>query len=122
MSDCGADACALGKLTYVEQSTGDKAYLSGFDPAKVPPKEVAIVTGLIKVLTLPSQIPVILRIHQAPYNPDSPITLLSEHQIREHGYIIDSVAKKHRTGFDTYGTQTFYLNEVVSIPFEDRGD
>ena len=121
LSDCGADACVLGKLTYVEACTGEKAYLSGFDPAKVPPKEVSIVTGLIKVLTSPQQIPVILRVHQAPYNPDSPITLLSEYQIREHGYVIDSVAKKHRTGFKAYGTQTFYLNEVVSIPFEDRG-
>jgi hypothetical protein len=46
---------------------------------------------------------------------------LSEYQIREFGYIIDSVARKHRTLHGGYGTQTFYLREGVHLEFTDRG-
>ncbi len=62
-----------------------------------------------------------MKINEAAYNTGSPITLLSEYQIRENEYIVDSVATKHRTSLDTYGTQRIILNEVICIPFEDRG-
>ena len=65
-------------------------------------------------------LPVILKINEAPYNPTSPITLLSEYQIREYGLIIDSVAQKHYSAPDTRGKQMFQVNNWVHINFEDR--
>ncbi len=50
-------------------------------------------------------IPVLLKLNEAVYNAGSPVTLLSEYQIRDRGYTIDSVATKHRTCFNTYGIQ-----------------
>ena len=46
-------------------------------------------------------VPVLLKINEAGYNAGSPITLLSEYQVREHGYIVDSVATKHKTSLDS---------------------
>ena len=66
-------------------------------------------------------IPIILKVNEAPYNPSSPITLLSEYQIREYGLIIDSVAKKHYSAPDTKGKQLFQVNKWVHINYEDRG-
>ena len=54
--------------------------------------------------------PVLLKIHETPYNKNCPITLLSEYQIREYGLIIDSVARKHKTSYGQYGTQRFEVN------------
>jgi hypothetical protein len=82
--------------------------------------KVPIVTGLIKVKAQ-NDIPVFLKINEAPFNSDSPVTLLSEYQVREFGYIIDSVATKHEISPGTYGTQRFILNDVIYLPFEDRG-
>ena len=47
--------------------------------------------------------------------------MLSEYQIRENGYIVDSVATKHKTSIDTVETQRIVLNDVIHLPFEDRG-
>lgn len=65
---------------------------------QIPPgkEKIPIVTALIKVKSSSmDNYPILLKINEAPYNPLSPITLLSEYQIREHGLVIDSVAKKH---------------------------
>ena len=65
---------------------------------------------------------VLLKINEAPINPHSNITLLSECQVREHGFICDSVASKHRINSKgDKGTQGLVLNEDVWIPFVDRG-
>ena len=66
-------------------------------------------------------VPVVLRINEAPYNHGSPITLISEYQVREHGVIIDSVSKRHMTAAFPLGTQQMILSSLLSIPFEDRG-
>ena len=55
------------------------------------------------------------------YNVDSPTTLLSEYQIRENGFICNSVAKKHKASQDSNGKQRLELSEHVNIPFVDRG-
>ena len=81
-----------------------------------------IVSALIKVQ--PSNvdnIPILLKVNEAPDTPDSPITLLSEYQIREYGLVIDSVAKKHLSSHGQYGTQHFQVNPWVHMNFEDRG-
>src|SRR5687768_18524090 len=57
-----------------------------------------------------------MKLHQL-----SPITLLSEHQIREHGLVIDSVAKKHKSASGNQGTQRFHISQDLHIDFEDRG-
>jgi hypothetical protein len=47
--------------------------------------------------------------------------LLSEYQIREHGYVFDSVAKKYHSVNGQYGTQTFYLGNNLEVNLVDRG-
>ena len=96
ISDGGADSCVLGNMAKVLEYTGRHANLVGYDPKTTRTDKVPIVTALIKAN--PSsigQLPVLLKVHEAPYNALSPITLLSKYQIREYGLIIDSVAKKH---------------------------
>ena len=119
ISDGGADSCVLGTNAVVTEYTGRFARLVGYDPKTTKSNRIPIVTGYIKAKAQ-NGIPVLLKINEAPYNKDSPITLLSEYQIRENKYVIDSVAKKHRTAHG-YGTQRFQLNDCVNIPFEDRG-
>ena len=63
----------------------------------------------------------LLKVHEAPYNPQSPITLLSEYQIREYGLVVDSVARKHKSAHGMSGTQSFQLDNGGYIFFEDRG-
>ena len=49
------------------------------------------------------------------------MTLLSEYQIREYGYVIDSIATKYLKSATEQGTQCFTLSNDVHIPFKDRG-
>ena len=62
-----------------------------------------------------------LVVHEAVFNPESPTTLLSEYQVREHGKIIDSVARKHLKAAGTHGTQRFDVDDDCHIDFVDRG-
>jgi len=122
VSDSGADATILGSSAKVISYSGRKAIISGYDPNNTKSGQVPIVTALLKVRTnTPGQVPILLRVHEAPYLENSPITLLSEYQIREHGLVIDSVATKHRTIQGGYGTQSFYVTKELTIPFEDGG-
>ena len=68
-----------------------------------------------------NNIPVLLKINEAVYNKGSPITLLSEYQIRENGFVLDSVAEKHMKAPGVPGSQHLVLNDVLHIPFVDRG-
>ena len=96
ISDGGADCCILGRMAKVLDYTGRHANLVGYDPRTTRTDRVPIVTALIKARSnVIGQIPVLLKVNQAPLNKNSPITLLSEYQIREYGLIIDSVAQKH---------------------------
>ena len=121
IADGGADSSVVGRNSHIESHTGRHAHLVGFDPLNQVPTKVPIVTALVKAICSFRDYPVVLRIHEAPYNHDSPVTLLSEYQLREHGTVVDSVAKKHKHVNGTHGTQQLYLNDVVSINFEDRG-
>ena len=103
--------------------TGRYANLVGYDPETTRTEKVPIVSAYIKVRS--SSIgnhPVFLKVHEAPYNPQSPITLLSEYQIREYGLVVDSVARKHKSAHGKSGTQSFHLDNGVYINFKDRGD
>ena len=39
----------------------------------------------------------------------------------EHGYIVDSVAAKYQKSAGELGIQHLFLNDVLHLPFEDRG-
>ena len=78
ISDGGADSCIVGKYAKVESYTGKTANLVGYNPEKTKTLNVPIVTVLIKVMTS-SGIPILLRLHEAPLNQDSSITLISEY-------------------------------------------
>ena len=120
IADGGADCCITGLNARIVHYTGRNATLIGYDPATTKSEKTPIVTADLKVMAH-NGIPVILRIHETPYNHGSPITLLSEYQIREFGLIIDSVATKHKLSNDRHGTQRLVLNDYVHIPFVDRG-
>ena len=110
ISDSGADSSVIGKYAHVTHYTGRYATLVGNDPKNTRSKALAH-----------NGIPVFLKINEAPYVENNPVTLLSEYQVREYGYVIDSIATKHQKSATEYGTQRFTLSNDVHIPFEDRG-
>ena len=120
ISDGGADSCVLGTHAEVISHTGRYATLVGYDPKTTKSKRIPIVTAFLKVRAH-NGIPVLLKINEAVYNEGCPVTLLSEYQIREHGFVIDSVATKHLKAPGIHGQQRLVLNEDVHIPFQDRG-
>ena len=120
IADGGADSCIVGKHAHILSYTGRYANLVGYDPKTTRTEKVPIVTALLKVKTH-TGIPVLLQVHEAPYMNHSPITLLSEYQIREYGLVIDSVAKKHMSSHGHKGTQRFEIRGDLHIDFEDRG-
>ena len=77
-------------------------------------------TALLKTLSA-ENVPLLLQVNEAVYNKNSPITLLSEYQMREYGLVVDSVASKHLSAPGTPGTQTLYVTDVVRCPLVDRG-
>lgn len=94
----------------------------GYDPETTKTERDPIVTALIKAKSgSAGEHSILLKLHEAYYNANSSITLLSEYQIREYGLVIDSVVKKHCTRPNTKGTQLFQLHPDVHINFEDRG-
>ena len=83
LADGGADSCILGRHSKVLNYTGRYANLVGYNPETTHTEKVPIVSALIKVQSsTEGGIPILLRINEAPFTPESPITLLSEYQIR----------------------------------------
>ena len=120
ISDSGADSCILGQHCHVISHTGRHACLIGYNPATTASAKVPIISGYIKVMSQ-AQIPIVLQINEAPYNSNSPVTLLSEYQARDHGTIIDSVSCRHKTISGTFGTQRMMVSPTVCVSFVDRG-
>ena len=109
-------------MAKVISYTGRYASLVGYDPNTTKTEKVPIVSAYLKARSSSIENhPVLLKVHEAPYNPQSPITLLSEYQIREYGLVIDSVTRKHKSAHGVPGTQSFQLDNGVYINFEDRG-
>src|SRR5687768_14335929 len=80
ISDGGADSCILGKMAKVIDYTGRHANLVGYDPTTTKIMGVPIVTAIIKARSnVPGQSPILLKLHHAPFNENSPITLISEY-------------------------------------------
>ena len=120
ISDGGADSCVLGRHAHIIHHTGRTATLVGYDPRTTRTTKVPIVSAYLKVKSHIG-VPVFLKINQAPYHKDNSITLISEYQVREHQYVIDSIATKHLKAPNTYGTQRLDLSSIIHINFEDRG-
>ena len=120
IADGGADSVVLGKHAHVIHETGRYATLVGYDPKHTRSQRIPIVSAYLKVLAH-NGIPVFLKVNEAVYYKDNPITLLSEYQIREYGFVIDSVAKKHRKSSTEMGSQRFVLSKHLHVPFDDRG-
>jgi Reverse transcriptase (RNA-dependent DNA polymerase) len=118
-SDGGADACVIGKNAHIIGYSGRHANLLAYDLTH-PSKRVPIGDAYVKVLAQ-NGIPVFLRINDGPIVPDNPVTLISEYQVRDHGFIVDSVSKYHKLSPTSYGTQRLVLNDVLYVPFENRG-
>jgi len=120
ISDSGADSSILGMHAHVVSYTGRHAYLVGYDPASTRSAQVPIVSGYLKVMSHVG-VPIVLLIHEAPYNASSPTTLLSEYQARDYGTIIDSVSHRHKSINGSYGTQRMLVSPDMYVPFVDRG-
>src|SRR5687768_10255564 len=104
ITDGGADSCILGKFAKVISHTGQFATLVGYDPNTTRTDKMPIVSAFIKARSsTPGQFPVLLKVNEAPFNSESPITLLSEFQIRKYGLVINSVAKKHKSSYGQKG-------------------
>src|SRR5210317_834891 len=120
ISDGGADATVLGKNAHIISQSSQKALIMGYDQS-AEPKRVPICTALIKVMPNTGTIPVLLKIHEAPYIKDNPVTLISEIQVQQKGIAIDSTAMIHCTPQGTPGTQGMILNDVLKISFTNCG-
>ena len=113
--------CVLGRNAKVIHETGRYATLVGYDPINTRSKHIPIVSAYLKLLAPNSGIPIFLKIIEAPYYKINRITLISEYQVQEYGYVIDSVASKHKKSTTEMGTQRFKLSDLIHIPFETRG-
>ncbi|MEM7375623.1 MAG: reverse transcriptase domain-containing protein, partial [Bacteroidota bacterium] len=120
ISDSGADSCVVGKDAYISHHTGRYARLIGYDPSTTKSTRLPIVTAYLKAKAH-NGIPVLLKINEAVYNKGSPTTLLSEFQVRDFGFILDSVSQHHKTSHNQNGTQRLVLNEYVHIPLVQKG-
>lgn len=86
------------------------ASLVGYDPKTTKSSNLPIVTALLKTMST-ENVPMLIQLHEAVYNQDSIITLLSEYQMREYGIVVGSVASKHLTTNGQRGTQTLYVSD-----------
>ena len=121
-SDGCADVCVIGNNgVFTEFDPFRTASLIGFDPAKARSDKLKIGTGWLKAESNVPGCPVILKIHEAVSNPTCDTTIISEYQVRERGYIVDSVATKHKKSEHEHGTQRIQLNDVVHLPLVDLG-
>ena len=120
-SDGCANSCVAGKMCKVLSTVqGRTASLQGCDPCIFQSGRLPIVTCAVKVRDK-NGFPVICIFNETPYNEGCPMFIMSEYQVREHGFIVDSVARKHLRAPGEHGTQTLYLSPEVQIPMVDRG-
>jgi hypothetical protein len=121
ISDGGADSCILGSSAHMINLTERFARLVGYDLDTTQSARVPIASGYIKTKFNGNF--VLLLINEAPYLAHSPTTLLSEHQIREYGKVIDSCAETHVVSSNPrlIGKQRLEISAESHIPMEDRG-
>ena len=64
---------------------------------------------------------IFLVLENARWRENNLIPHILEYQVREYGYVIDSVATKHHVAPGVMGTQRLTLSDTLHIPFQDRG-
>ena len=122
--DSGADSSVIGKGWYIEHHVmgpdgkPKHANLIGFNK-HLSKRGLPVVCALaiVEVGTTKH----LLRIHQAVYNEKADLTLLSDFQIKENGWIIDSTSRRHKSyNPDGQGHQQMQNDDGVIIPFSVR--
>ena len=108
--DNGVDTSVIGQGWTVVAYTSRKANVVGFDKNAAVKRGLPIVSAVTAV-DLEDQT-ILIRIHEAVMNDASHHSLLSEFQVRECVYNLDSVWKKHG------GSQTLSIKEDVIIPLQ----
>ena len=122
LSDSGADSAILGRHAHVLYETGRYATLVGYNPSHTQTARVPIVTAYVKCKSSQDDICVFLKINEAPWIQNNPITLISEYQVRDHGFRIDSTSKHHPAYTPSgYGAQCLELSPLLHVPFQNRG-
>jgi hypothetical protein len=122
-SNDGTATCVVGDGWKVIHRSSPTRYanLVGFDANFARKRHLAIVTA-DSLVTTDTDEQVIIRVHEAVHNPGSATTLLSEFQMREHGIVVDSVAKTHKKDADgNFGTQSITVDADTIIPLIIRG-
>ena len=122
--DNGADSSVIGKgwsiHSYVMGQNGreKRANLIGFDK-NLSKRGLPVVCALAVVEV--GDVKHLLRINQAVYNEKADLTLLSDFQMKEHGWLIDSTSRRHRSyNPDGTGSQQMQNDDGVIIPFSVR--
>src|SRR5688500_2361636 len=106
-------------MAKIEMVTNTTASLSGYDPQTTRSNGLSIVTAFIKTLSK-KNIPVLLQLHKALHNKNSIISLQSEYQLKEHGVVVNSVARKHLSTGGIHQTQTLFVSKETVFPLIDR--
>ena len=105
--DSGADSYVVGKIAKIESVIMKTANLVGYNPQTTNSSNLPVVTVLLKAVSA-ENVSVLLCVHEAVYNQNSTITLLSEYQVREYAIVVNSIASKHLTNDRKKRTQTTY--------------
>jgi len=108
--DSGADTSVIGKGWKVINFTSKRAYVIGFQ-GKLQEKHKFPMVSAITAVDLEDKT-IIIRIHEAVMNDKANHSLLSEFQVRECVYNLNSVWKKHG------GSQTLSIKEDIIIPLQ----
>lgn len=104
--DGGCDTSLVGNGFVVESETLRTVNVQGFTNV-VTLQELPIVTAVGKIIV--DGEPIIIQINEAVYVEGNPTSLLSTFQAREHGVMVNDVAKRHG------GTQNI-MADGVNIP------
>jgi hypothetical protein len=114
ITDDGADSTIFGNGWHITEISHRVANLVGFDATSARKHGLPICNGITAVDLESGTI--LLQVHEGVHNKGSKHTLISEFQVRNHGCILDSVAKQHRASTTTKGTQSFMPNDETIVP------
>ena len=112
--DGGADSVIGGPVWLVHTPLSGPlvkfANAISFDATVAKKTGLPIIAGAAKAVAASGKV-LMLRAKHMICNPTSPHTLLSTHQMRQAGVIVDDVAKHHRKDEHTLGTQAMHFPE-----------
>ena len=98
MDDSGADQCIITTNSFlIYTRTGIFYDVNGFAEEMSTSRPLELVNDAYTLASLSNGEKVIFKINQAlaETNPNQKEALLAQHQVRDHGVILDSCAKRH---------------------------